>query len=306
MTDSKERLQVLLSEYENLRTDETAPMVELARLEHDIWDCLKVIEGRGLTKKAGRAGEMRDWFSTKYGGLISSYERRGAIFRAGEWAHQLFILVDKKRMSLTTAIDSVQKVKSLARQGVPPDRAIEAIIRDYDGTAKSIENIEIGPARKPKTEDETNNGLGSKSFKAKVMHLATEFMETATSEHSVEPVHKKKIMDEFGESVERVVLDFMHEIARKKGQAKKEGLEKIGNSRFGYSCEVLGLSAKFGAKLDIRRVSKAYKGRAAPLRRIVDVGHNSDSEAVKSARSELVAVNQAYEILRTYVKQKEL
>jgi hypothetical protein len=306
MTGSKERLEELLSEYEKLRQRPTLSTLDMAQLEHDIWDLERIIQGRGITK--GKDGEMRDWFTTRYGGGSATYERRSTVFRAGPWAHKLFEQIDKKRMSLTAAIICVRRTKTLAKQtGLSAESVVQAILDQHDGTLMSLENatVDSHPNVRAPT-NEPSDKLSSRSFKSKLMKFASDFADDTTSGYSIEPVYRQRLIAEFEVSLGRVVTDFLKDVTNHKGLAKRVGLEKIGSSRFNYSCEVLGLNAKFGDALDIRRVNKAFRRRAAPLRRVVDVGHNDNNEAVSAARKELEAVNQAYELLRTYVKQKEL
>lgn len=304
--ESEGVLRDLLSDYAQVTAIQPPDSLEHARLEDLIWDNIKAAHGRGITQ--ARMGERRDWFSKRFGGKPSYYEGRAMLYSAGEWAHIIFHAIDSDNMSLLFARQCIHRAKALARlHGIAPRTALEAVISQFQGTTKSIDNTVIKASHVAASAQEPAEGTSSKGFKYSIMHQAKAFAEASMEGYDVEPMVREKACDEFEVSLARVIKDFLHTVSRKKSEAKRDGLEKIGTTRFAYACEVLGLPIKFGAKLARRRLDKSFRERAAPLRRKIDSPNSAaDKEALQAAADELRRVNDAYELLMVYVKQKEL
>lgn len=300
---TEEQLDALLKVYAQRRPD--TPTEMLARMEHDIWNLVRLVEGPGRNFQ-----HLRDWFYDKFGGSTSSYEIRSFIHR-NSWARPLFAEIDKG-LKHSTARDMYSKARDLAEEpGVTVVASLRVVIDAYNGTSESIRKARMPEQPSATRAHEPENATvapitASKAFKSKVMHEAREFARSAVSGLDVEPVHVQHMLDGFEANLERIIRDLQLDISRRKSGAKQMGLDRIGESRFEHACEVLGLNARFGEKLDSGRVGKAFRNRAAPLRRIVDVAHGSSSldERSRAASEELAAVNVAYEILRQYTLQQ--
>lgn len=296
MKTKEDRLEALIEAYDELVTSSKPKSVDLARYEEDIWNLKKSIAGRGLTK--GSIGEKRDWFHENYSGMPSVYETRAAIFRVGEWAHVIFDQIDNHGMKMFAARQCVHMARELAVvHEVPPENTLKAVIEQYKGTPGSIERVRINTnGKKPATPEIKHTG-SSKSFKIEMLKSASNFAKESTEDLGVEDVYVKQIVQEFEAGLSRALTDFLMDLTARKKQARNDNLQRIGAIRFNHACEVMCMPSKFGTQLEKRRLQRAYRKRAAPLQRMVDSGNGQ-------AEEELVAVNDAYQLLRDYVKQQ--
>lgn len=302
----EEKLQDMLEQYKRLILKPNAYSVQKAELEHDIWETTRLLDGPN-----GKYKNLREMFSTIGSERTTSYEIRAYIFK-NRWAHPLFDAIDKG-LKHSVARDMYIRARELANKpNVSLEKALKVILDGYNGTRDSIRDARVG---KVETETETHHTNAnepepvitvSKRFKASVMHLAKGFTEASVNGCEIDPFFIQRAVAEFDASLDRIIQDFQLDISRYRHEAKKLTLDKIGDTRFERACEVLGLKARFGEKLDTSKLNRAFRNRAAPLRRIVDVaqGEGIDNEKTQAASRELSAVNQAYELLRLYIQRK--
>jgi hypothetical protein len=296
-----ERLAQLKAQYAELLLQDAPRSRDLAQLEHEIWDAVRLVDGNAAAD--GRKINLREWFVSYFKGNASAYETRGAVLRAGEWAGVLFERIDDQTLTLSGVRRCLRATKALVgKEKVPPARALAAVLDAFDGTADSLNGV---TALRPGAGSPAGI-TASKGFKARTLQAASDFASHSMEGHEIEPMKRQQIVEEFQASLGRAVDDLLLDISRTKGDARKAAIDTIGPRRFAHACEVLGVSARFGKPLNARTVRQAYRRRASALQRTVDVatGCNDTSKAAQAAHAELQAVNGAHDLLRAYAKQR--
>jgi hypothetical protein len=296
------KLDKAVEEYEQNQTEWGS--ATLAEKEQLIWNLVRVADA----KEGHRS--LREWLRWRFGGKVGYYEIRSLI-HGREWAHPLFEWLDEGLINPSVAREMVNLAEQSAKaHGVPRGEALRAILDSYDGTRTSIRTaVHPAPSRAAASARRAQEVpydppiTASKDLKARVKKLVTEFANTSVEGRSIDSAALERMLEEFDTSLSRVVQDFLTDLSRLKSSGRKDALEAIGDSKFRNACEVLGIRASFGAKLDARKVTKAYRARASVLQRVVDTACGQGRTA-PSAQRELVAVNKAYEVLRTYIKNQ--
>lgn len=272
---------------------------EKAEQEVEIWNLLSDIHGAGITK---RLGERRDWMVREFGGKPSDYEKRAALYRAGPWAHELFKLVDSGEMTINVAAKLCAIARGYIRTGAPPQNAITRVLKEHRG-GKSFSRVNAGLRNVEKTVSPSAKSQNlTKEFIGAMKSQAEQYVTTMVNGVGVEEVFVERMVRDFVGYVQESCNELKDNINKAKADARKERSIKIGKDRFNYACEVLGLTAKFGKAIDLKEANKLKKLRAREL------SPDFTGGAFKSEqqKNEYHAVLEAYEILETYVGQRDI
>lgn len=279
----QDEIDALCEVYEQKRKTDGVSQKEIASLEHKIWTAMKAKYGTGLTRHPD-VGERRDWFVKQFGGSPSKYEYRFTIYNLGDWAHQLYDLVDKGAFELHEAKSLAVKSKELSRRlSKPPVDILQDLLKGGDPTVSKN-----GHKAEP-DEDVTN----IKGFQRQVSRLASLCVEEALQDMSVEDYHRETLVADFKDSLDLLIRDFGRKISNVKKNTKVTAKKKIGAVKFNWACEVLGLKNKFGDELDMAKAKARKNKRALEL-------HPDRNPGNPHADEELDRVIEAYEILEAY------
>lgn len=291
-------LDALVESYRALRAGNPGQL-ELVKLEHRIWDQVKLDEGKGVTK-AIMAGERRDWFFTRFGGNVSSYEHRASIYNAGTWAHRLFTLIDQGSIKHSFAAMAVRRAKQLARERqIPAEDALAITLQEMtSGSAPEAEE-----SLKPSEDVEIPQDLidsfdhgataNSKLLYRRIMALAGAYLESAFKGRHINEYFKRKLSDDFSDSLELLIQQFRKDVSTVKRDTRDDGIKEIGAARFAWACEVLGLNYRFGQVVDMRLIKSRKNRRALDL-------HPDRNRTNPKAHEEMENVLEAFAILATY------
>jgi hypothetical protein len=300
-------LDDLIQKYRDRIADKKSPpgSRELAEMEDEIWELRKRIEGSGTTKTA--AGERRDWFSTQFGGSAVPYEKRGTILRAGKWAWICFERIDSGVYNYSSATYLIRHVKNIFRRtAINPQIVMDKAVEMFDGTNKSIANLEnvVRPKRttpSPKVNESaaysSSANASSKEFRARMNHVVASYLEHIFQQNPVHDFYRGQLEDDFMASIDVLIDELRKKIQSSKRFARNEIVTTVSQSDFELACEVLGLSLVYGDSIDDkteRLITRRYQRRAGEL--------HPDKNPGSAARDEYQNVNEAYETMKSYVR----
>jgi curved DNA-binding protein CbpA len=282
----------LVEEYEGLLKN-NGSQHKLARLEQNIWEAMKSYEGQGATRNIG---ERRDWFHKRYKGPVAHYDQRASILSyGGPSCEDLFDRVDKSQVSLSTAAAIVRGARRLIRSHrCSKQAAYEAVIGNYDGTWESIDRTTIRSKKLPASKKITN-----KSFRMKVLAMADSLIRESLADSNVEEYQHERLITEFKEGMDALMKDLSRDISDMKHTNKEIAIRKIGEPTFNWACDVLCLSFEFGKEVDIQRVRRVARRRAADLH----PDRNRDKPDSETRDEEYRRIGEAREILEQYAKK---
>jgi hypothetical protein len=302
-------LDELIETYqERLRDKDNPPgSQELAELEDEIWNAHKLMEGVGTTKKEG--GERRDWFTSKFGGRSTDYERRSTLWNAGQWAWVCFEKIDKEVYNYNSATHLLRAVKQVARNtGAPMSEVMRVAVDLFDGThMRTLEGLEEAVVKRGKKAPSTtkvvsetgpyspNPTASSKEFKARIQKVVHEYLEHLFRKNPVTDYYKGQLEDEFMASIDVTVDELRKNIQSSKRYARNEILTSVNQSDFELACEVLGLTLLYGDPIDAkteRLITRRFQSRAGALH----------PDAKPGERDEFELVVKAHETMKQYVR----
>jgi hypothetical protein len=294
MSNGRDTLVALAVEYAALREAGNAGQLRLAVLEHQIWNQLKLDQKDGLDTSPVEM--RRNWFhrrfSPKYGGNISDYMLRNAIYNAGSWAHPLFDRVDHGFIKLSAAALVVREAKKMAKgSGIDQSTALARIIETPTKCKQ--------PAPISTESDITfdgSAGTNSKAFLHKAHALAAAYVEVAFASTYIDKYYKDRLIADFKDSLDLAVAELRKGIYKTKLDTKDDGIQEIGETNFVWACEVLGFTYSFGDPVDMKAVKTRKNKRSLELH----PDRNQDSPGV---RAEFERVQEAYIILESYSRK---
>lgn len=294
-----QRLEKVMMSYSRARLTEAASSLELARLEHQIWELMKAKHGKKVTKQVG---ERRDWMQKQFGGNTTTYDHRANIYNAGKWAHVLFEKIDSKELPLAHASLIAAHVKAGVKMyiGIKPKVFMEQILTEYRGTPNSITTIKWKPgSRKNQVNAESIPPASvvahSRQLKIEVNRLAEAYMARTMEsvEKDLDPYLRDKILENFKLSIDQTVDEFRREIETYKRDIKRRA-QPVGKRRFDLACEVLSFNGTYGKPIDIKEVARKMRIRARDL--------HPDVNPSPEAKKEYLAVTDAFSVLQEYAR----
>lgn len=275
-----------------VRLTHKAGSKERARLEHELWNAVKLLCRLGELESDVR--ERRVWFQTTFGGTVREYDDRSIILNSGTWAHTLFDCVDNADLRLDYAVLMVRRAKELAApRKMKPGDALEQVYKQFDGTPRSIREAALKRVVEPEVKGNgAFSGARSKDLRAQIMHLVEEYVRDATEGWDMDDYHKTSVQEDFRISMDQLVDELFDNMSRAKIQTRRENIARIGAEKFAWACEVLAVPGKFGREIDMQRVMKQKRARLRDL--------HPDRNESESAVQEFRYVNEAYGILKAY------
>lgn len=294
------QLEILEEEYRSLRRKEGVSSFELVKLEHRLWYTFSTERGKGTTTTCGRREWFHAKFSEEFGGHIFEYEARAAIFNSGPWAYKIFEHIDRGYMKLSLATLVVRQAKLLIRnQHMNHEAALSQAVRSATGInkpfAQSAEHAEVTSHVLPEVSvdfDKSANA-NSKAFTTRISALASSYIESTFKGVYIDDYHKRRITNDFKDSVGLLVEDLKRTISRVKSATKDDGIEEVGETNFVWACEVLGLSCPFGEPINMRAVKARKNKRSLEL-------HPDRNDNNAAAQKEFQRVQDAYGLLAQY------
>lgn len=253
--------------------------------EREIWELHQ-------KEKPDKPGVKREWLKEMFGGAAGEYAYRGQILEQGEWAEDLWGLLDRNINYFTVAEIMRTAKKEADVRGIPRRDAVRTQISllEKNGLRQEASTGKwVRKSRTPVQPIVTTNGVdkekeaihaeveglfsfGTQNAKGKTLLLRVEALvdgyvkESVVSSNDVQEFHLQLVKEEFLSFVREACEDFRRHVLSVKAQIRREDRkQKVSREALRHAGDVLGLVPAFGKPIDLKAAKKLMFKRCSPL-----------------------------------------